>query len=289
MSCATADAAHDLPPARSANPPSRRVDQSDDRDAFISHAGEDLQVAEHVGELLTQAGWNIWLDKLEMTVGDTLTVSLNDALARSRFGVVILSRAFFAKHWPQQELAALAAREATSGSKVILPVWHGVDHNYLAEAAPMLANRIGVSTDQGLDRVATELIRVLEKNRAAPRDPARTNPVVQSVVPEGQGDHEPPDQDTSDPDVDALYEGVPPWMVPRLVRWLEPFLMSSGDDLGERFPIPEFIESLESRLRLSAPIDRGDVMRDVQRRIEHDPNFGINAIRYVTRLAACGE
>ena len=51
-------------------------------------------------------------------------------------------------------LAALAAREATSGSKVILPVWHGVDQNYLAEAAPMLANRIGVSTDQGLDHVA---------------------------------------------------------------------------------------------------------------------------------------
>ena len=104
------DQADDLPPAQSADPLSRRVaDQSDDRDAFISHAGEDLEVAERVGELLTKAGWNIWLDKLEMTVGDTLTVSLNDALARSRFGVVILSPAFFAKHWPQQELAPFSA------------------------------------------------------------------------------------------------------------------------------------------------------------------------------------
>ena len=65
---------------------------------------------------------------------------------------------------------------------------------------------------------------------------------------------------------------------PRTVA--EPFLMTT-DDLGERFPIPEFIESLESNLRLSVPIDRSNVMGDVQRRIEHDPKFGINAIRYV--------
>ena len=54
-------------------------------------------------------------------------------------------------------------------------------------------------------------------------------------------------------------------MVPRLVRWLEPFLMSS-EDLGERLPIPEFIETLESRLRLSVPIDRGDVIGNVRLR-----------------------
>jgi hypothetical protein len=81
--------------------------------------------------------------------------------------------------------------------------------------------------------------------------------------------------------LDVLHEGVPPWMVPRLVRWLEAFLLTSGDDLGERHPIPEFIESLESSLRLPVPLNRGNVMTDIERRIQQDPNFGINAIRYV--------
>jgi hypothetical protein len=109
---------------------------------------------------------------------------------------------------------------------------------------------------------------------------SNADPAVQSIVPKSQYPRQPSERDTSEPDLDVLHEGVPPWMVPRLVRWLEPFLISS-DDLGERFPIPEFIESLESSLRLSVPIDRGNVIADVRRRIEDDPNFGINAIRYV--------
>jgi hypothetical protein len=39
----------------------------------------------------------------------------------SRFGVVILSPAFFAKEWPNKELDGLVAREDSRG-KVILPI-----------------------------------------------------------------------------------------------------------------------------------------------------------------------
>ena len=118
------------------------------REFFISHAGEDkVSVARPLAKALAAAGWKVWLDELELTVGDSLTGRLNAALARSRFGVVVLSHAFFSKHWPQQELNALAAREAAAGTKVILPVWHGIDQAYLAAVAPMLADRLGVSTD----------------------------------------------------------------------------------------------------------------------------------------------
>lgn len=86
-------------------------------------------------------------------------------------------------------------------------------------------------------------------------------------------------QSAADPDLDTLHEGVPPWMIPRLMRWLEPFLVASND-LGEQSPIPEFIEGLESSARLSTPIDRCGVIADIRRRMEQDPNFGINVIRY---------
>jgi hypothetical protein len=62
----------------------------------------------------------VWLDDCELTLGDSLRRSIDQGLAQSRFGVVILSPNFFAKEWPQKELDALVSRE-DGGQKVILP------------------------------------------------------------------------------------------------------------------------------------------------------------------------
>jgi TIR domain len=165
--------------------PESSLHASDDaRDAFISHAGEDGALANQICQRLEAAGWSAWLDKVEITVGDSLFDRLNSAIANGRFGVIILSEAFFAKHWTKEELSAFAAREAASGTKIILPVWHGIDERYLAKVAPMLAHRVGVSTADGLEHVAAELIRAFERARQMPADPRHTEPVVQSVRPE---------------------------------------------------------------------------------------------------------
>ena len=177
----------DVTGARATAGPSRVTPRSvqiedDRRDVFISHAGEDKEdVARPIAEALDAAGWSVWLDEYELTVGDRLTRSINAGLAFSRFGVVVLSRAFFAKRWPQEELEGLAAKEAATGSKVILPVWHGIDEQYLADVAPMLAGRLGVSTTKGIPRIAQELIRALNRERRAPVDAERSEHVVRSI------------------------------------------------------------------------------------------------------------
>jgi hypothetical protein len=131
-------------------------------DVFISHASEDKAlVARPLATALTERGWSVWLDELELTVGDSLSRRIDDALAKSRFGVVILSPAFFAKEWPQRELAGLAAREVSAGAKIILPVWHNVDQNYIVDRSPTLADRLGSDTKRGIDVVAHELARAL--------------------------------------------------------------------------------------------------------------------------------
>jgi hypothetical protein len=131
-------------------------------DVFISHAGEDKEeVARPLASALTRLGWQVWLDELELKLGDSLSRRIDAALARSRFGVVILSPAFFAKEWPQRELAGLAARELATGAKVILPVWHKVDHQYIAQRSPILADRLGVRANIGIDRVARDVAEVL--------------------------------------------------------------------------------------------------------------------------------
>ncbi len=132
-------------------------------DVFISHAGEDkADVALPLAENLRAAGLRVWLDSFELTVGDSLRQSIERGLAGSRFGIVIISPEFLQKHWPQAELDGLAARE-TAGVKVILPVWHRVNEAAVRAQSPMLAGRLAVTTEKGIEYVASELMRAIRR------------------------------------------------------------------------------------------------------------------------------
>jgi uncharacterized protein YxjI len=81
-------------------------------DAFICHASEDkAAVVKPLAELLTKMGFYIWYDEFELEIGDSLRQSVDRGLLNSNYGIVILSKAFFVKNWPQYELNGLAARE----------------------------------------------------------------------------------------------------------------------------------------------------------------------------------
>src|SRR5262249_10845189 len=111
-------------------------------DVFISHASEDKEsFVEPLANALQRSGLNVWYDKTELTVGDRLRGKIDEGLANSRFGVVVLSHSFFAKKWPKEELEGLFAREVSGapGVKVILPVWHNINAIEIAQYSPMLA------------------------------------------------------------------------------------------------------------------------------------------------------
>jgi TIR domain-containing protein len=158
------------------------------RDVFICHAGEDKKdVARPLAAAMNARGWSVWLDELELSIGDSLSGGIDAALAQSRFGIVVLSRAFFGKPWPERELAGLAAREVVAGSKVILPVWHGIDAEYIAARSPVLADRLGASTKHGIESVADQLSRALIRAglRGAEGDSRET--VIQGLQPAAAG------------------------------------------------------------------------------------------------------
>ena len=130
-------------------------------DAFICHASEDKsEVVLPLAEMLCGKGLQVWVDRFEIKVGDSLRGKIDDGLANSRFGIVILSSAFFAKHWTKKELDGLTALEE-DGHKVILPVWHDVGRSEVIQHSPKLAGIFALRTIDGLKDVADQLAEVI--------------------------------------------------------------------------------------------------------------------------------
>ncbi len=135
------------------------------RDFFISHASEDKDsIARPLAEGLIAAGHTVWFDEFEITVGDSLRQKIDDGLARSQFGVVILSPSFFAKHktWTKRELDGLTAREDVDVKKRILPLWHDITHKEVAAVSPTLAGTLALVTkERTIEQLVKDLAKVL--------------------------------------------------------------------------------------------------------------------------------
>ena len=132
-------------------------------DVFVSHASEDKGA--FVDELvrgLEAALLKVWYDASQLAMGDSLRRSIDKGLARSRYGVVVLSPRFFEKEWPRRELDGLAAREVDD-RKVILPVWHQIGLPEVRRYSPLLADRIGVASSLGVAAVVGEILKVVRQ------------------------------------------------------------------------------------------------------------------------------
>jgi hypothetical protein len=89
---------------------------------FLSHASEDkAAVAKPLFPALTRKGVSVWYDVAVLKLGDSLGAKIDEGLAKCRYGLVILSPKFFAKHWPKRELDGLVAREQRTGKKESFP------------------------------------------------------------------------------------------------------------------------------------------------------------------------
>ncbi len=132
-------------------------------DVFISHATEDkVDFVRPLAQALRDIGVSVWFDEFALKMGDSLRASVDFGLANSRYGVIIVSKNFFAKHWAQQELNGLWSRES-AGKSVILPVWHKVTLEEVKQFSPMLADKLAVSSASGVSAVVEKIVEVLDQ------------------------------------------------------------------------------------------------------------------------------
>ncbi len=69
-----------------------------DYDVFICHASEDKQeFVDPLAKSLEEAGLKVWYDRFVLKLGDDIAEKIDQGLANSRYGVVVLSKTFLAK------------------------------------------------------------------------------------------------------------------------------------------------------------------------------------------------
>lgn len=114
-------------------------------DIFISHASEDKDsLVRPLATILERMSVRVWYDEFSLQLGDSLTASIDKGLQESRYGLLVLSKSFLGKKWPDYEYRSLMTREI-DGERVILPLWYGVTKEEVKEYSLYLADIKAVS------------------------------------------------------------------------------------------------------------------------------------------------
>jgi predicted transcriptional regulator len=138
-------------------------------DAFISHASEDKnEVARPLALELRKHSLKIWYDEFSLHIGDSLSASIDKGLSISDYGVVILSKNFFAKDWPPQELSALITKQVNLHKRIILPIWHNISKEEIQNYSPILADTVAAKSSDGIENIAIKLYRVIKNKELRP-------------------------------------------------------------------------------------------------------------------------
>lgn len=133
-------------------------------DVFISHASEDKKdFVNPLVEALQEAGIRVWYDTLEMQWGKSLREQIDNGIKRSKFAILVLSKNFFAKKWPQRELDGILAKQDITGATP-LPIWYDVSFEDVYEFSPTLSGLFSMSTtSNSIEDICKALKLQLEK------------------------------------------------------------------------------------------------------------------------------
>lgn len=89
---------------------------------FLSHSSKDKPFVEKLAKDILRLDIEVWLDKWEMKVGDSLFDKIEEGLETSDYLIIILSKNSVNSSWVRKELNAFLCDEILSKSVKVLPV-----------------------------------------------------------------------------------------------------------------------------------------------------------------------
>lgn len=89
---------------------------------FISYSHQDKKFVDRLAVQLVQQKVNVWLDRWELKVGDSLINKIQDAIVGASALLVILSKASVDSEWCRKELNSGLMRELGEKRVIVLPV-----------------------------------------------------------------------------------------------------------------------------------------------------------------------
>lgn len=131
-------------------------------DIFISHASEDKgAIVRPLATILERLSVRVWYDEFSLQLGDSLTATIDRGLQESRYGLVVLSKAFLSKQWPEYEYRSLMTREI-DGERVILPLWYDVTKEDVKSFSLYLADIMALPISRAnFGRIVPAILKVV--------------------------------------------------------------------------------------------------------------------------------
>jgi retron-type reverse transcriptase len=149
------------------------LSKMESKDFFISHASEDKdEIVRPLADALIEAGISVWYDEYTLQIGDSLRQKIDEGLAVSRFGIVILSNKFFEKKWPAKELNGLISRQV-EGTNIIIPIRHKISQQEILKNSPLVADILSINSDKGIPFIVQKLKALLSSENSKPKDQDR--------------------------------------------------------------------------------------------------------------------
>jgi hypothetical protein len=88
---------------------------------FISYNHKDRHFVENLAENLVAAKHHIWIDRWELSLGDSLTQRIQGALTKAHAILVIVSKNSVDSEWCKRELNAGLVRELEEKQTLVMP------------------------------------------------------------------------------------------------------------------------------------------------------------------------
>jgi hypothetical protein len=133
--------------------------------AFISYSWADAAFARRLARDLRKAEVNIWFDRWEIKVGDSISGKIEAGLRDSDYLIIVLSPRSINSEWVRQELSAARVKELEARKVSVLPVL--IER---CELPPWLRDKRYADFRKNYERGLQELLHVLAPQRERPPD-----------------------------------------------------------------------------------------------------------------------